>query len=45
MTSRKKDKTMKKNLIVIVVLSLLLIPACRRGDRLSGRPSTKGSSS
>ena len=33
MTSRKKDKTIKKNLIVIVVLSLLLIPACRRADR------------
>ncbi len=33
MTLRKKDKIMKRNLIIIVVLSLLIIPACRRGDR------------
>jgi membrane fusion protein (multidrug efflux system) len=33
MTSRKKDKTMKRNFIIIALLSLLLIPACRRGDR------------
>ena len=33
MTVRKKDRTMKRNLVIIAVLSLLLVPACRRGDR------------
>jgi membrane fusion protein (multidrug efflux system) len=33
MTLGKKDKPMKRNLIIIGVLSLLLVPACRRGDR------------